>query len=518
MDRSGPSPARGSSIRWSSHASATSSWSRARSSTASSTACTARRTSARRWISPSTAATCRATTSAASTGGCTPGPTGTTSRSTRRTPTPTSRCCSTCRSRWGSAAAASPSSTTRKMLAGCLTYLVHRQRDRVGLVAFDSDIVEHVPPSAKHMDVVLHVLDRLKPPARAAAPPLHKMAEHFGRRGSARADLGSLRGAGRRDRGGRAAAVPRQRPGRVPRARSGRDRFLVRRAVGVRGSGERRADPDRARGAGASSTARSSARTSTALTRALPEQPHRLHAAEHVDAARSRAVQLPVDARATDRGCGSRVVSHPALPPRTRRARHSGADPPDSARAEERRRVSVADVPARIPYQSVRRRRIRDWLLLLHAAGGAGAHRRWRSRGRSSGGPSLRRRPSDGAREVVILLDRSYSMGYGDTLGAGPRASARCDRPDAGRSRVAGALSSRRRGGGAFGGGSRPARGRARRRCSRRGRDALRPGAEAGRQHPERVALPRREVILISDFQRRGWQAARACDCRTGRR
>src|SRR5512146_452789 len=48
-----------------------------------------------------------------------------------------------------------------KMLAGCLTYLVHRQRDRVGLVAFDSDIVETVPPSAKHMDVVLHTLDKL---------------------------------------------------------------------------------------------------------------------------------------------------------------------------------------------------------------------------------------------------------------------------------------------------------------------------------------------------------------------
>jgi len=55
-----------------------------------------------------------------------------------------------------------------KILAGCLTYLVHRQRDRVGLTAFDSDIVEHVPPSAKHMDVVLHMLDRLQP-ARAAA-------------------------------------------------------------------------------------------------------------------------------------------------------------------------------------------------------------------------------------------------------------------------------------------------------------------------------------------------------------
>jgi uncharacterized protein (DUF58 family) len=71
-----------------------------------------------------------------------------------------------------------------KMLAGCLTYLVHRQRDRVGLTAFDSDIVEHVPPSAKHMDVVLHVLDRLKPASPGSLrAPLHKMAEHFGRRG-----------------------------------------------------------------------------------------------------------------------------------------------------------------------------------------------------------------------------------------------------------------------------------------------------------------------------------------------
>ena len=71
-----------------------------------------------------------------------------------------------------------------RMLAGCLTYLVHRQRDRVGFVAFDDDIVEHVPPSAKHMDTVLHVLDRLQPakPGSLRAP-LHKMAEHFGRRG-----------------------------------------------------------------------------------------------------------------------------------------------------------------------------------------------------------------------------------------------------------------------------------------------------------------------------------------------
>jgi uncharacterized protein (DUF58 family) len=71
-----------------------------------------------------------------------------------------------------------------KMLAGCLTYLVHRQRDRVGLVAFDDDIVEYVPPSAKHMETVLHMLDRLQPQQPGSLKgPLHKMAEHFGRRG-----------------------------------------------------------------------------------------------------------------------------------------------------------------------------------------------------------------------------------------------------------------------------------------------------------------------------------------------
>ena len=71
-----------------------------------------------------------------------------------------------------------------RMLTACLTNLVHHQRDRVGFVAFDSEVVEHVPPSAKHMETVLHVLDRLKAgrPGSLRAP-LHKLAEHFGRRG-----------------------------------------------------------------------------------------------------------------------------------------------------------------------------------------------------------------------------------------------------------------------------------------------------------------------------------------------
>ena len=71
-----------------------------------------------------------------------------------------------------------------KTLAACLTYLVSKQRDRVGMVTFDEDVIDHVPPSAKHVDVVLHTLDRVQArrPGRLG-PPLRKLAEHFGRRG-----------------------------------------------------------------------------------------------------------------------------------------------------------------------------------------------------------------------------------------------------------------------------------------------------------------------------------------------
>jgi uncharacterized protein (DUF58 family) len=72
-----------------------------------------------------------------------------------------------------------------KIVTACLTNLVHHQRDRVGFCAFDDDVVEHVPPSAKHMETVLHVLERLKPGTKPGRlkEPLHKLAEHFGRRG-----------------------------------------------------------------------------------------------------------------------------------------------------------------------------------------------------------------------------------------------------------------------------------------------------------------------------------------------
>ena len=70
-----------------------------------------------------------------------------------------------------------------KYLAACLAYLSQRQRDRVGIVTFDSDVVAHVPVSAKHFNVLLHTLDRAKAerPGRLLAN-LSLLAEHFKRR------------------------------------------------------------------------------------------------------------------------------------------------------------------------------------------------------------------------------------------------------------------------------------------------------------------------------------------------
>jgi uncharacterized protein (DUF58 family) len=69
-------------------------------------------------------------------------------------------------------------------VAACLTYLAQRQRDRVGIITFDNDIVTYVPPSAKHFNVVLHTLDKAKGerPGNLSVP-LTKMSEHFKRRG-----------------------------------------------------------------------------------------------------------------------------------------------------------------------------------------------------------------------------------------------------------------------------------------------------------------------------------------------
>jgi uncharacterized protein (DUF58 family) len=76
-------------------------------------------------------------------------------------------------------------------LAACLSYFSSLQRDRVGLVTVDTDIVDFVPPSAKHLQQILHVLARVEKSGRdaKAAPgkstlmaPLKKLSESLKRR------------------------------------------------------------------------------------------------------------------------------------------------------------------------------------------------------------------------------------------------------------------------------------------------------------------------------------------------
>jgi uncharacterized protein (DUF58 family) len=76
-------------------------------------------------------------------------------------------------------------------LAACLTYFSSLQRDRVGMATIDHDIVDYVPPSAKHLRLVLHALDRVERAGRdgKSAPgkstlgePLRKLSDTLRRR------------------------------------------------------------------------------------------------------------------------------------------------------------------------------------------------------------------------------------------------------------------------------------------------------------------------------------------------
>jgi uncharacterized protein (DUF58 family) len=82
-------------------------------------------------------------------------------------------------------------------LAACLTYFSSLQRDRVGMVTIENDVVDYIPSSAKHLRVVLHALDRTLNEGRDAASmdargvvrvaptlaaPLRKMSELYRRR------------------------------------------------------------------------------------------------------------------------------------------------------------------------------------------------------------------------------------------------------------------------------------------------------------------------------------------------
>ena len=179
----------------------------------------------------------------------------------------------------------------------------------------------------------------------------------------------------------------------------------------------------------------------------------------------------------------------------------------------QRERKRVVEFPSlmfvqRIPYQSVRRRRIRHWYLLLMRAAAiillvAAFARPFLPRSAAVAAAA------GGSREVVVLLDQSASMGYADhwdraqaaareaidgigvndraTLVVFGRNAEEQIRSTADRGRLGAAVDAARLTSGAtrFG-----------------------PALKLAESILAVSTMPRREVILISDFQKTGWTGA----------
>src|SRR5690349_7772770 len=85
----------------------------------------------------------------------------------------------------------------------------------------------------------------------------------------------------------------------------------------------------------------------------------------------------------------------------------------------QRERKKVVNFPSlmfvqRIPYQSVRRRRIRHWFLLLMRATAMALIIAAFARPFFPAGAAAAAAGGGGSREIVVLLDQSATMGYGD--------------------------------------------------------------------------------------------------------
>ncbi len=176
----------------------------------------------------------------------------------------------------------------------------------------------------------------------------------------------------------------------------------------------------------------------------------------------------------------------------------------------QRERKRVIQFPSlmfvqRIPYQSVRRRRIRHWALLVMRCAAllmivaAFARPFFRNE-------TVAAAAAGGSRELVVLLDHSASMGYGDHWQRAREAARRAVGALGANDRATLVLFSRNAE-------------ESMRATSDRGRldaaiDAAKVDADATRYGPalklaesilSRSQATRRETVLISDFQRAGW-------------
>src|SRR5712691_4853220 len=176
----------------------------------------------------------------------------------------------------------------------------------------------------------------------------------------------------------------------------------------------------------------------------------------------------------------------------------------------QRERKRVIKFPSlmfvqRIPYQSVRRRRIRHWALLVMRCAAilmiVAAFARPFLHQEAAAAAAV-----GGSREVVVLLDHSASMGYGDHWQRARDAARQAIRSLGANDRATFVLFSRNAE-------------ESMRVTADRGRleaaiDTAKVDADATRYGPalklaesilSRSQATRREVVLISDFQRAGW-------------
>ena len=160
----------------------------------------------------------------------------------------------------------------------------------------------------------------------------------------------------------------------------------------------------------------------------------------------------------------------------------------------------------RIPYQSVRRRKIQHWLLLLVRVTALALiiFAFARPFVRQANIPVV---PGAGARELVVLLDTSYSMGFADRWERARKAAQDAIGGMSGSDRGSVVLFSS--------GADIAVRASMERSPLAAAIASAKPGSGATRYAPAlKVAggiiaestLPRREVVLISDFQRTGWR------------
>ncbi len=178
----------------------------------------------------------------------------------------------------------------------------------------------------------------------------------------------------------------------------------------------------------------------------------------------------------------------------------------------QRERKDVVAFPSlmflrRIPYQSVERRRIHNWLLLALRVAAMALVVAAFTRPFFEGDPLRAAAVTSGAREVVILLDRSASMAYGDHWKRAQDEALKVVRSLGGADQATLVL---------FG----TATEEAVRATSDKGRlesaiAAATVSSDGTRYAPAlrwaqsllaRSELPRKEAVLISDFQRSGWE------------